>query len=207
MHLPDGIITFNQAIIYYLLTIIILIIYNYLFSKNDNKEKQIVQIALFATITFLLSSLSFPSPMGIPIHFFVIPLAVIMIGLISGTFVSFISLLAQTLFLGMGGILSFGANFIVMGFVISLVTYVFYNTFSDINEKIAVFLSTIMGIMFATFTQIIILVISGSITFETILSILTPYYMFIAIIEGILNVMIIYAISSIKPEIMELNKI
>ena len=119
MHLPDGIIPLEQEIIYYIISLIILTLYFYKFSKNDNKEKQIVLIAIFAVFTFVLSSLSVPSPLGVPIHFFLIPLVVILLGYVTGTIVAFISLLGQVLFLNMGGITSFGANFIVMGFIIA----------------------------------------------------------------------------------------
>lgn len=207
MHLPDGIIPFEQSLVYLFLTIIILIVYYYKFSKSDNKEKQIVNIALFSAVVLILSSLSIPSPLGIPIHFFVIPLVVILLGLISGTIVSFISLIGQAIILNMGGITSFGANFIVMGFVIAIVTYAFYNIFINLDERIALFLSTIIGIISATFVQAIILVISGSITFNAVISTLIPYYMFIAVIEGFLNIIIVYTLKKVKPEVLKLNRV
>lgn len=207
MHLPDGIIPIEQSLVYLFLTIIILIVYYYKFSKIDNKEKQIVNIALFSAVVLILSSLSIPSPLGIPIHFFVIPLVVILLGLISGTIVSFISLIGQAIILNMGGITSFGANFIVMGFVIAIVTYAFYNIFINLDERIALFLSTIMGIISATFVQAIILVISGSITFNAVISTLIPYYMFIAVIEGFLNIIIVYTLKKVKPEVLKLNRV
>lgn len=207
MHLPDGIIPIEQSVLYLLITISILTVYYYKFSKIEEKEKQIVNIAIFSAIVLLLSSLSIPSPLGIPIHFFVIPLVVILLGVISGTFCSFISLLAQAIFLGMGGITSFGANFLVMGFLLSIVTIAFYNIFLNIDERIAIFLSTIMGIISATFLQAIMLVLSGSITFNAVISTLIPYYMFISVIEATLNVIIIYTLKKVKPEILELNKI
>ena len=207
MHLPDGIIPLEQSLLYLLLTLSVLAIYYHKFSKLENKERQIVNIAIFSAIVLLLSSLSIPSPLGIPIHFFVIPLVVIVLGVISATFCSFISLLAQALFLGMGGLTSYGANFLVMGFLISIVMMAFYNIFLNIDERIAIFLSTIVAIISATFLQAIMLVLSGSITFNAVISTLIPYYMFISVIEATLNVIIIYALRKVKPEILELNRI
>jgi len=207
MHLPDGIIPFEQSIVYLFITIMILLLYYYKFSKIENKEKQIVNIALFSAVVLILSSLSIPSPIGIPIHFFVIPLIVILLGIISATMVSCISLSGQAIILNLGGITSFGANFIVMGFVIAIVTYAFYNIFINIDERTALFLSTIMGIISATFVQAIILVISGSITFNAVISTLIPYYMFIAIIEGFLNIIIVYTLKKVKPEVLNLNRV
>ena len=74
--------------------------------------------------------------------------------------------------------------------------------FLEINEKLAIFVGTIIGIMSATFTQVIILLLSGTVNFNVILSTLIPFYLFISIMEGILNIMFITTISKIKPEIM-----
>ncbi|WP_407423006.1 energy-coupling factor ABC transporter permease [Methanobrevibacter sp.] len=207
LHLPDGIISFEQAIIYWILTLIIISIFFYKFSKDENKEKRIISIALFSVFAMVVTSVSVPSPLGVPIHFFLIPLIAILLGPLSSTIVSFITLIMQVLVLNMGGITSLGANFIVMGFILSVVTYGFYRLFIYINDKVAIFASTIIGIMSATFGQVAILLISGAMNFDILLSTLVPFYLFIAFIEGFANVVIITAIEKIKPEIMEMNKI
>lgn len=207
MHLPDGIIPIEQSLCYWILSVIILAIVYYKFSKIEEIEKQMVNIAVFSVIVLILSSVSIPSPIGIPIHFFVIPLVVILLGTLSATICSFISLIGQALLLNMGGITSFGANFIVMGFVISIVTFVFYNIFLNVDERLAIMVSTIMGIISATFIQAIMLVLSGSITFNAVMSTLIPYYMFISLIESVLNVIIFYTLKEVKPELMQRNKV
>lgn len=200
MHLPDGIIPLYQCIIYWIITIICMFILRKFTSCE--KEQNIVYIAIFTVLTFTLSSLSFPSPFGVPIHFFIIPLIVIIFGPVTGCAVSFFSLLGQFLILNMGGITVLGANFIVMGLILSVITYLIYRLFLEINEKLAIFVGTIIGIMSATFTQVIILLLSGTVNFNVILSTLIPFYLFISIMEGILNIMFITTISKIKPEIM-----
>ncbi|MBQ6100583.1 MAG: energy-coupling factor ABC transporter permease [Methanobrevibacter sp.] len=207
MHLPDGIISFEQAAIYWIITLIIISIFFYKFSKDENKEKRIISIALFSVFTMVVTSVSVPSPLGVPIHFFLIPLIAILLGPLSSTIVSFITLLMQVFILNMGGLTSLGANFIVMGFILSITTYGFYKLFAYINEKAAIFGSTIIGIMFATFGQIAILLISGAMNFDILLSTLLPFYLFISIIEGFANVVIITAIDKIKPDIREINQI
>ncbi len=155
----------------------------------------------------VVTSVSVPSPLGVPIHFFLIPMVAILLGPLSSTIVSFVTLIMQALVLNMGGITSLGANFIVMGFILSIATYGFYKVFMYVNEKVAIFASTIIGIMFATFGQIAILVISGAMNFDLLLATLLPFYLFISIIEGFANVVIITAIERIKPEIKEINQI
>ena len=207
MHLPDGIISFEQAAVYWVITLIIISVFFYKFSKDENKEKRIISIALFSVFTMVVTSVSVPSPLGVPIHFFLIPVIAILLGPLSSTIVSFITLIMQVLVLNMGGVTSLGANFLVMGFILSFVTYGFYRLFAYINEKFAIFASTIIGIMFATFGQVAILLISGAMNFDVLLSTLVPFYLFIAFIEGFANVIIVTAIDRIKPEIREINKI
>lgn len=207
MHLPDGIVPLNQAIIYWLITLIIISVFFYKFSKDENKEKRIISIAIFSVFTVTVTSLSIPSPLGVPIHFFLIPLVAILLGPLTSNIVSFISLLVQAILLNMGGITILGANFIVMGLILSYVSYGFYILFKDLNKKVAIVASTIIGIMAATFGQVAILLISGAMNFDVLLATLIPFYLFISIIEGFANTIIITAIEQIKPEISEMEKI
>ena len=207
MHLPDGIISFEQAMIYWIITLIIILLFFYKISKDENKEKRIISIALFSVFTIVITSLSIPSPFGVPIHFFLIPLIAMILGPFSSTIVSFIALLMQVFTLNMGGITSLGANFIVIGFILPIVTYSFYKLFLNLNKKLAIFGSTIIGIIAATFGQVGILLISGAMNFDLLLSTLVPFYLFISIIEGFCNVVIITSIEKIKPELIEINEI
>lgn len=205
MHLPDGIIPLNQAIIYWIITIIIISILFYKFSKEDNKDKIIIEIAIYSVFTTVISSLSIPSPLGLPIHFFTIGLLVFLICPYNACFVSFISLLSQALLLGMGGLTSFGANFIIIGVIISMSTYVIYNLFEKINGQYAIFISTMFGILLATIGQIIALLASKTMTLPALASTLIPFYLFISIVEGVLTVMIVNAINKIKPELLKIK--
>ena len=207
MHLPDGIVPLNQAIVYWILTLIIISVFFYKFSSDDNKEKRIVSTAVFTVFVTLLSAISIPSPLGVPIHFFVIPLVVILLGPFTASIVSFVSLIIQALSLNMGGITSLGANFLVMGFIIAVTVHLTYNLLVDLNQQLSIFIATVIGIMFATFGQVIILLLSGAMNFNTLLATLIPFYLFISIIEGILNVIIINALKSVKPELLDIAKI
>ncbi|MBQ2653143.1 MAG: energy-coupling factor ABC transporter permease [Methanobrevibacter sp.] len=205
MHLPDGIIPIEQSVLYWCITLMVIAIFLYKFSRNDEKEKSMVLIALFSVFFVVVTSLSIPSPLGVPVHFFLIPLVAIILGPFEGSIVSFFGLLIQSLALNMGGIVCFGANFLVIGVIVAFVTYEFYVLLANINEKMAIFFSTIMGIVFATFGQVLILILSGAMNFDSLLATLVPFYLFIGIIEGFANTIIIYAIRKVKPEIMDLR--
>lgn len=206
LHLPDGLIPLWQAAIYWILTIIILAVYIFKLSRTDEKEKKIVATAIFAAATFVASSLSIPSPFGVPVHFFLIPLVVILLGPLSGVAVEFLCLIVQFFFLGMGGITSLGANTVTMGIVLSFSTYLFYKLTLDLDKRLSVFAGTLMGIAMATIAQALMLVSAGVATLDMLMATLIPFYLFVAVIEGIANVLIVSALSGVKPELLTLNK-
>lgn len=205
MHLPDGIIPIEQSAIYWIITLVVIAVFLYKFSRNEQKEKATISIALFAVFFVVVTSLSIPSPLGVPIHFFLIPLVAILLGPWNGSIVSFFGLLVQALALNMGGIVCFGANFLVIGVIVAFATYGFYRLLANVNDKMAIFFATVVGIMFATFGQVLILIISGAMNLNGLLATLVPFYLFISIIEGFANVVIIYAIRKAKPEILDLS--
>lgn len=208
MHLPDGIVPLNQAIIYWIISAVVLCLFFYKFSKDENKERRIVSTAILSIVSIVVTSISVPSPFGgVPLHFFIIPLVAILLGPLNGSIVSFLTLSFQGLLLGMGGITVLGANFIVMGLILSIVTYGFYKIFIEVNKTIAIFGSTVIGIIFATIGQIIELLLTGAMNFEVLVATLIPFYLFIGIIEGFSNVIIISSIQTIKPELIEIEKI
>ncbi|WP_298500895.1 energy-coupling factor ABC transporter permease [uncultured Methanobrevibacter sp.] len=207
MHLPDGIIPIEQSAVYWCITLIVIAVFLHKFSKNPQKERTMVSIALFSVFFVVVTSLSIPSPLGVPIHFFLIPLVAIILGPFNGSIVSFFGLLMQALALDMGGIVCFGANFLVIGVVVAFVTYGFYTLLDNVNDKLAIFISTVAGIVLATFAQILILMVSGAMNLDSLLATLVPFYLFVGVIEGFANTIIIYAIRTIKPEIMNINKI
>lgn len=207
MHLPDGLIPLWQAVIYWIIAIIPLAIYAFKISKSEQKDKLIINTGIFAAVTVAVSSLSIPSPFGVPMHFFLIPLVAILLGPFTGVAVAFLCLLLQFLFLGMGGITTLGANVLAMGVVMSISTYLFYKMTFDLDERLSIFAGTIMGIIMATITNVIILILAGVATLEMLMATLIPFYLFIAVIEGTANVVIISFISKVKPEILKLDKI
>lgn len=204
MHLVDGIIPLSQAIIYWIIAIIAIGIY---FFKYSHEENRLITTAILAAATVVISSISIPTPFGVSIHFFIIPLVVIILGPLSGTIIEFITLLIQYFIFGMGGLTVMGANLITMGITLPIITYIFYKLFQDINQKTAIIISTITGIIAATFCQIIMLIIAGTATPEVLLSTLLPFYLAIGILESLITVLIITTISKTRPDILTIPKI
>ncbi len=207
MHLTDGLIPLWQAAIYWIFTIAVVALYMYKLAKTEETEKLLVKTAILAAVTIVASSISIPSPFGVPIHLFLIPLVVILLGPLSGVTVSLLCLLVQFLFLGMGGITSLGANVVTMGIVMSFSTYYFYKFIAELDLRLGIFSGTFIGVIMATIAQIAILMVAGVATFEVLLATLVPFYLFVGVIEGILNVFIVLSIFKLKPELAVVEKI
>jgi cobalt/nickel transport system permease protein len=207
MHIPDGLIPFEQAMVYLVVSLIIVAVSFYYVSKKTDMERRLVLSGVLTAITVVATSVTIPSPMGIPMHFFIIPLVVLILGPFNAILVSFLSLLVQALGIGEGGITTLGINVLDMGIILSCVVYFVYKLFSSINERFAVFSSTVAGILAATLIQILILVLANTTSLEVLLASLLPYYLMIGIIEGIVNVIILEFISRTNNNILEIEKV
>ncbi|MDI6645136.1 MAG: energy-coupling factor ABC transporter permease [Methanobacteriaceae archaeon] len=207
MHLMDGIIPLWQAAVYWIITITTIAIYLFKLSKTDDKERKVVYTAIFTAAAIAASSISIPSPFGVSMHFFLIPLVAIILGPLSAIAVAFLCLIVQFLLLGMGGATVLGANTVTIGVALSLSTYIFYKLISELDNRLSVFAGTFMGIIIATIVQVLILLWAGVANLEMLMLTLIPFYMFIAVIEGIANVFIVSFISKVKPDLLKLEKI
>ena len=207
MHIPDGLIPFNQTIIYWIISLIILGISFYRITSKVDMEKRLVLTAFLTAIVVVTTSITIPSPMGISMHFFIIPLVVIILGPLNASIVSFLALLIQALYMAIGGVTTLGINVLNMGIILSIVVYLVYNLFVNINRDMAIFISTMTGILAATVAQIIILVIANTTSINVLLASLLPYYLMIGLIEGIVNIVILRFISKTNSSILELEKI
>jgi len=207
MHIPDGLIPFEQAMIYLIISLVILGIFFYYTSRKSDMEKRLVITGVLTAITVVATSFTIPSPMGIPMHFFIIPLVVLILGPCNASLVSFLALLVQSLVIGEGGITTLGVNVLDMGIILSAVVYFVHSLFSNINERLAIFLSTLCGILAATLAQIIILVLANTTSLEVLLGSLLPYYLMVGVIEGILAVVILEFISRMNSNILDIEKV
>jgi cobalt/nickel transport system permease protein len=207
MHIPDGLIPLDQSMIYLAISLIILAISFYYYSKKADMSKRLVLTGILTAITVVATSLTIPSPMGIPMHFFIIPLVVLILGPFNASLVSFLALLVQAFILGMGGVTTLGVNVLDMGIILSFVVYGVYKVFINVNVRLAIFISTVAGILAATVTQIAVLTIANTTSLEVLLASLLPYYLMVGVIEGIINIVILEFISRTNNSILEIEKV
>lgn len=207
MHIPDGLIPITHAMVYLAISLVFLA-YSFInITKKADMGERLVLTGVLTAMTVVATSVTVPSPIGIPMHFFIITLVVLILGPLSGFIVSFLALLIQAFSLGMGGVTTLGINVLDMGIILSITVYIIYNLFSNINDKMAIFLSTVTGILAATLAQIIILALANTTSFEVLIASLLPYYLMIGIIEGVANILILEFISKTNNSILEIEKV
>lgn len=207
MHIPDGLLPLNQSIAYLIISFIILAIFFYHTTRKVNMSERLVITGVLTAITVVATSVTIPSPIGIPMHFFIIPLVVLILGPFNASLVAFIALLVEALALGNGGVLALGVNILNMGIILSLVVYGVYTLLKSINERFAIFTSTLAGILAATMAQLLILAVANVTSLNVLLASLLPYYLMIGVMEGVINVIIIEFISRMNRSILELEKV
>ena len=207
MHIPDGLIPITHAMVYLAISLVFLAHSFINITKKVDMGERLVLTGVLTAMTVVATSVTVPSPIGIPMHFFIIPLVVLILGPLSGFIVSCLALLIQAFSLGMGGVTTLGINVLDMGIILSITVYIIYNLFSNINDKMAIFLSTVTGILAATLAQIIILALANTTSFEVLIASLLPYYLMIGIIEGVANILILEFISKANNSILEIEKV
>jgi len=207
VHIPDGIIPLWQCAVYWAVALINIGIFFYIFSKKPQKERRIVGTGLFAAAAAAVSSISVPSPFGVPVHFFLIPLAAILLGPLTAVIVATLCLVIQFFILGMGGLTSMGANILTMGIGLGVGTYAVYSVVSELDRSLAVFTATFLGIMVATVFHIMILLAAGVAGPEMLMATLIPFYIFVGVIEGAANIFIVSFLERMKPELTMMERV
>lgn len=207
MHIPDGLIPFEQSVIYLIISLVIVAVCFYYTSRKVDMEKRLVLSGILTAVALVATTITIPSPMGIPMHFFIIPLVVFILGPCNAILVSFLALLIQAFGLGMGGVTTLGINLLDMGVILSLIVYFVHSLFASIDKRLAIFLSTLTGILAAAIAQILILSLANTTSLEVLLASLLPYYLMIGTIEGIINIVILEFISRTRNDILQIEKV
>ena len=135
------------------------------------------------------------------------PIYWILIGPLGGVMVAFLCFIVQYFILGMGGITSLGANVVTMGIVMSFSTYYFYKFTAELDDRLSIFSGTFVGIIMATLTQVFIMLAAGVATLEVLMATLVPFYLFVGIVEGIINIFILLPVFKLKPELAQVEKL
>ena len=207
MHIPDGFIPLGQGAIYY----VILIVALYFASKwarANLDEKRIPLLAVLAAGIFAIMSMNMPIPFGTSGHMVGGALvAIVFMAPEAAVLVFTAVLLIQALFFGDGGITALGANVLNMAIVGGFVGLYTFKGLKDIIGKYpSIFLAAWLATLVAAVVAAIEMAIAGTFPLTVGIASMALYHAFIGIIEGVLTVIVIYALEKFRPDLLAWNR-
>lgn len=204
MHIPDGFLDMNIAIIYYILTAIVIGICIYKINKGGIDEKRVPIAGLVAAGIFAAQMLNWPIPGGTSAHFVGGAVAAIILGPFLGCIAMVSVVTIQALLFGDGGITALGTNLFSMAIVDVFVAYYIYRALSKKNTKIAAFVAGWIGITLGAINTGIATGLSSTFQYSitTTVPIMGIWHGALGIIEGLITVAIVSYIEKNRKDLL-----
>ena len=207
MHIPDGFIPLAQCAIYYVILIVALY-FSGKWARANLDEKRIPLLAVLAAGIFAIMSMNMPIPFGTSGHMVGGALVAIVFMAPEAAILVFTAvLLIQALFFGDGGITALGANVLNMAIVGGCVGLYTFKGLKDIIGKYpSIFLAAWLATLVAAVVAAIEMAIAGTFPLTVGIASMALYHAFIGIIEGVLTVIVIYALEKFRPDLLAWNR-
>ena len=207
MHIPDGFIPLAQCAIYYVILIVALY-FSGKWARANLDEKRIPLLAVLAAGIFAIMSMNMPIPFGTSGHMVGGALvAIVFMAPEAAVLVFTAVLLIQALFFGDGGITALGANVLNMGIVGGCVGLYTFKGLKDIIGKYpSIFIAAWLATLVAAVVAAIEMAIAGTFPLTVGIASMALYHAFIGIIEGVLTVIVIYALEKFRPDLLAWNR-
>jgi cobalt/nickel transport system permease protein len=207
MHIPDGFISIPLCVILYVIAIIALY-FSIKWSKENLDEKYIPLLAVLAAGIFAIQSFNLPVPFGSSGHLLGAALVAIVFGSpYAAIIVLSIVLILQALFFGDGGITALGANVLNMAIVGGCVgLYTFKALQGMIGKYPSAFVAAWLATLVAAVVAAIEMAIAGTFPLTVGIASMALYHAFISIIEGVLTVIVLYALEKFRPDLLAWNR-
>lgn len=214
MHIPDGLIDPVQIIIYWIISLTVIIIGFLKMGKtfeDEDSDKLIPYIGVLAATIFAFQFVNYPVPGGTSGHLVGGTLVGVILGPWAAVIVLFMILIVQSLF-GDGGITAIGINTFNMGIIGGVVGFYIVKLLVKLLEKtslqkemkvtLATGIGSYIAIVLAAFICGIQIGLSGAIPMEVAIAAMVYWHLIIAIGEGIISALIVLFIYKVKPELI-----
>ena len=210
MHIPDGIITIEQAVIYLLLSAII-VIYSLRNIQRTLGDKHIPLLGLLGAGLLAAQMFNFPIPGGTSGHLVGTTLATALVGPFGAIIVLATVLLIQAMF-GDGGILAYGANLLSMGVIPAIVSYYairyIYKLLDNTNPRrsraLAVGITGFVATIASAFIASMELILAGLEPISLIIGWMLSLHALIGFGEAIISWAIIQYVVTIRSDLIYL---
>ena len=207
MHIPDGFIPLAQCAIYYIIMIVALY-FSAKWARANLDEKRIPLLAVLAAGIFAIMSMNMPIPFGTSGHMVGGALVAIVFMAPEAAILVFTAvLLIQALFFGDGGITALGANVFNMAIVGGCVgLFTFKGLQGLIGKYPSAFVAAWLATLVAAVVAAIEMAIAGTFPLTVGIASMALYHAFIGIIEGVLTVIVLYALEKFRPDLLAWNR-
>jgi len=205
MHIPDAFIPMGQALVYWVIALVFIVL-ALRWARRSMGEEKVPLVAVLAAGIFAIQALNIPIPWGTSGHMVGAALAAIVLGSpFAGVFVLTLVLLVQGIIFGDGGITVMGANIINMGVVGGFVGYYGYTGIKAVigNAYAAAFIAGWAALFVSAILCAVELAIAGTFPLVPALIGLGLYHAVIGLIEGGITAVALYLIASARPDILE----
>ena len=207
LHIPDGFIPIAQCLVYYVILIVALY-FSVKWARSNLDEKRIPLLAVLAAGIFAIMSMNMPIPFGTSGHMVGGALVAIVFMAPEAAILVFTAvLLIQALFFGDGGITALGANVFNMAIVGGCVgLYSFKALQGLIGKYPSAFVAAWLATLVAAVVAAIEMAIAGTFPLTVGIASMALYHAFIGIIEGVLTVIVLYALEKFRPDLLAWNR-
>lgn len=214
MHIPDGLIDPTQIIIYWIISVLVMVYSAFKMSnrfEEEDSDKLIPYIGVLGATIFAFQFVNYPVPGGTSGHLVGGTLVGVILGPWAAVLVLFMILLVQSLF-GDGGITAIGINTFNMGIIGGVVGFYIVKALmlvinktsmkKEVKLTIATGIGAYISIVLASLICGIQIGLSGSVPMEFAIVAMVFWHLLIGIGEGVISALIVLFIYKAKPELI-----
>jgi len=209
MHIPDGIIPIEQAIVYLVIAVIFIAYSIYRIGKGL-EDKHIPLLGVLAAGIFAAQMFNFPVPYGSSGHLVGTALATAYVGP-AGAIVIIASVLLVQAFFGDGGITAYGANVLNMGVIGGIVSWAIIGLVTKLlkdNKNAKTIAVGIAGFV-ATFVTALVasleLIVAGLQPAYLVIVWMVGLHVIIGIGEAVISMAIVAYTTKVRPDLLEMT--
>lgn len=204
MHIGDGLIPLDQAVIYWIIALVF-IIKSLDWARKDLDEMKIPMLAALGAGIFAIQAMNIPIPWGTSGHMMGAALAAIILGSpFAAVLLLTLVLVVQGVVFADGGITVMGANIINMGVIGGFIGYYSYNAMKNtIGMTGASFVAGWLSIFIAALVCAVQMYIAGTFPLVEGLTLMGLYHAVIGVVgEGLITAIAINRIMALRPDVV-----
>ncbi|ADG13136.1 cobalamin (vitamin B12) biosynthesis CbiM protein [Methanocaldococcus infernus ME] len=203
MHIPDGFMPLWESILFWVISLVFIVMSLRWASKALN-EKNIPLFAALAAGIFAMQAMNMPIPWGTSGHLVGAALTAILFDSPwAGVLMLTLILIVQGLFFADGGLLVMGANIFNMGIIGGFVGYYVYKALEKVSVPVAAFVAGWAATFLAAIACAIELAIGGTFPLDKGLFFMGLYHAIIGIIEGAITAIVVTYLKNVKPDLVK----